>query len=320
MTAFFEKYHGAVAVSIVLLFLVVLISALLFTWGIIQAKQAEIDARQTQLQALQRRAAMPPPSAGTQTEHVDPFFGDGSFALAANELRQRVVEQIENADGTLVSVGTDPQVTADDEFSRRVVVQAVAELTNDGLQQVLYELEAAAPFVFVDTLQVTRVTRSIGEGEEFAFIAALDGRSAGRRLLQEGGHAMIRLTISMIVAALALPCAAAAQSAPSDQSVRTLAMPPLEELNATRDRPLFAPSRRPDTKVAAPAEQAAIEEPPAAVPFDLTGIVMGEDHAVAILQNRDTPGDFASEAGRKRRGLGHFGDRPAPRCAAQRGP
>lgn len=166
MKAFLEKYHGATAVSIVLLFLVVLISALLFTWGIIQAKQAEIDARQTQLQALQRRATMPPPSAGTQTEHIDPFFGDGSFALAANELRQRVVEQIENADGTLVSVGTDPQVTAEDDSGRRVVVQTVAELTNDGLQQVLYELEADAPFIFVDTLQVTRVTRGIGEGEE----------------------------------------------------------------------------------------------------------------------------------------------------------
>ena len=93
----------------------------------------------------------------------------------------------------------------------------------------------------------------------------------------------------MIVAALALPCAAAAQqSAPSGQPVRTLAMPSLEELNATRNRPLFAPSRRPDAKVAAPADQSVVEEPPASVPFDLTGIVMGEDHAVAILQNRDT--------------------------------
>lgn len=165
MKPFLEKYQGAVAVSIVLLVFIVLISGLLFTWGIIAAKQAEIDARQTQLQTLQRRAAMPPPATATETENIDPFFGDGSFALAANELRQRVVEQIESADGTLVSIGTDPQVTADDESGRRVVVQAVAELTNDGLQQVLYELESAAPFVFVDTLQVTRLTRGTGEGE-----------------------------------------------------------------------------------------------------------------------------------------------------------
>jgi hypothetical protein len=167
MKAFLEKYHAAAAVSAVLLFVVVLIFGMLFTWGMIAAKQSEIEARQTQLQALQRRAAQPPSAVSAQTRTVDPFLGDGSFAIAANELRQRVVDLIEAADGKLVTVGTDPPVTADDESGRRVVVQAVAELSNDGLQQVLYELESAAPFVFVETLLVNRVvSRSSGEAEE----------------------------------------------------------------------------------------------------------------------------------------------------------
>jgi hypothetical protein len=183
MRGFFDKYHGATAVSVTLLLVVVLIFALLFTWGIIEAKQAEIDARQTQLQALQRRAALPARTEDTQAENVDPFF-EGSFAIAANELREKVVELIENAEGTLVTIGTDPPVTADDESGRRVVVQAVAEISNDGLQQVLYELESAAPFVFIESLQVTRkATRSAGEeGEEAAASSprlTVDLRAAG---------------------------------------------------------------------------------------------------------------------------------------------
>lgn len=167
MKSFLEKYHAAAAVSIVLLFVVVLIFGMLFSWGTIQAKQSEIEARQTQLQALQRRAALPPPVVNAQTSNVEPFLGDGSFAIAANQLRQRVVSVIEAAGGKLVTVGTDPPVTADDESGRRVVVQAVAELSNDELQQVLYELESAAPFVFVETLLVNRVVpRVTGEAEE----------------------------------------------------------------------------------------------------------------------------------------------------------
>jgi HAMP domain-containing protein len=163
MKAIPEKYHATAAVSLVLLFIIVLVSGTLFTWGLIAARYSEIEAQQTQLEALKRRAAQPAPAANTQARTVEPFFTDG-FALAANELQQRVVGQIENAGGTLVTVGIDPPVTADDDSGRRVVVQAVAELSNDSLQQVLYELEAAAPFVFVENLLVSRVV-SRGSGD-----------------------------------------------------------------------------------------------------------------------------------------------------------
>jgi hypothetical protein len=160
-----EKYHATAAVSLVLLFIIVLVSATAFTWSMISARQSEIEARQTQLEALKRRAAQPAPASGSQARTVEPFFAQG-FALAANELQQRVVGLIENAGGTLVTVGIDPQVTADDETGRRVVVQAVAELSNDSLQEVLYQLEAEAPFVFVENLQVSRVVaRGPGDAE-----------------------------------------------------------------------------------------------------------------------------------------------------------
>jgi type II secretion system (T2SS) protein M len=166
MKAFLEKHHATAAVSLVLLFVVVLASALLFTWGMIEAKHSELEARQTQLEALKRRAAQPAAIQGAQARTVEPFFGD-SFALAANDLQQRVVGLIENAGGTLVTVSVDPPITADDDTGRRVVVQAVAELSNDSLQEVLYHLEAEAPFVFVENLAVNRVApRGSGQEEE----------------------------------------------------------------------------------------------------------------------------------------------------------
>jgi hypothetical protein len=161
-----EKYHATAAVSLVLLFIVVLLFATSFTASMIAAKKSEVEARQTQLEALKRRAAQPKPLPGAPVQTVEPLFAEG-FALAANELQQRIVGLIENAGGTLVTVGIDPQVTADDDSGRRVAVQVVAEVSNDSLQEVLYELEKAAPFVFVESLQVSRVvTRGSGEGEQ----------------------------------------------------------------------------------------------------------------------------------------------------------
>lgn len=165
MKAIPEKYHATAAVSLVLLFIFALLSTTAFTWSMISAKQSEIEARQTQLAALKRRAALPAPTSTSPARPVQPFFAEG-FALAANELQQRVVGLIENAGGTLVTVGIDPPVTAEDESGRRVVVQAVAELSNDSLQEVLYQLEAQAPFVFVENLQVSRLAqRSSGDAE-----------------------------------------------------------------------------------------------------------------------------------------------------------
>jgi hypothetical protein len=67
-----EKYHATAAVSLVLLFIIVLVSATAFTWSMISARQSEIEARQTQLEALKRRAAQPAPASGSQARTVEP--------------------------------------------------------------------------------------------------------------------------------------------------------------------------------------------------------------------------------------------------------
>jgi general secretion pathway protein N len=81
----------------------------------------------------------------------------------------------------------------------------------------------------------------------------------------------------------------------------------LEDLTATRDRPLFAPTRRPPpppVRVEAPTPEAPpADEKAGAVgppPFDLVGAVVGNGEAFALLRNKATskvvrlrPGDDA---------------------------
>ena len=82
---------------------------------------------------------------------------------------------------------------------------------------------------------------------------------------------------------LGLTAAVAAAAAPRNplDAVR------LEDLSATRARPLFAPTRRPDPPPAAPiapvapAPVAATPEPP---PFELIGAIVGPHQSYAVMR------------------------------------
>jgi hypothetical protein len=124
-------------------------------YTVLQAKWIELDARQTELANLTHR---PRPAATAVKEAaitVNPFLSEENFALSANALQKRIVGLIEETGGKLVTVGVDPPVAGDAELARRVSVQVAAELTNDALQKVLYELESEPPFVFVETMSAT---------------------------------------------------------------------------------------------------------------------------------------------------------------------
>ncbi|MEA2984236.1 MAG: ral secretion pathway protein [Alphaproteobacteria bacterium] len=100
---------------------------------------------------------------------------------------------------------------------------------------------------------------------------------------------MNKINLPGFVAILVLlPCAVAAQAPPANAPVQSFALPQLEELRSTRERPLFSPRRRPDAEVAGETQTSPVEESPDSLPFELTGVVLGADVAIAILRNRDT--------------------------------
>jgi general secretion pathway protein N len=79
---------------------------------------------------------------------------------------------------------------------------------------------------------------------------------------------------------------------------QTPAIPPLDELQATRERPLFSANRRPPSVQVEPEALPPIVES-ASLPFNLTGVALGPDIRVAILRNKDTNEEVRLREGEK---------------------
>ena len=152
------RLAGAVAL---LLALLVMGGGVVFAGVLaIEAKQLEIEARQGELEVLKRRNRPAPPARSDERPlAVDPFLPNENPALSANALQKRIIGLVEDADGTLVRVGVDTPTAGNDEPFQRISVHIAAELTNSGLQKVLYDLESKAPFVFIDSLAISRPDR-----------------------------------------------------------------------------------------------------------------------------------------------------------------
>jgi hypothetical protein len=148
-----SRATGAVATLLALL--LVFGGGALAGVSILQGKWLELDAQRSLLDTRQRRRPAQRADADTPIT-VKPFLAEESFALAANALQKRVVGLIEQTEGKLITVAVEPPVTGDEELARKVSVQVTAELTNEALQKVLYQLENAVPFVFVDSFAVSR--------------------------------------------------------------------------------------------------------------------------------------------------------------------
>jgi hypothetical protein len=145
------------ALLVLALLLVLAVGGAFAGYSLVETKRLELDALQTQLDNLKRRRqAAPTADTAEAPLTVQPFLAEESFALAANALQKRVVGLIEETEGKLITVSVDPPVTGDADLARRVSVQVTAELTSDALQKVLYQLESAVPFVFVESFAATR--------------------------------------------------------------------------------------------------------------------------------------------------------------------
>lgn len=154
----------AAGASAVLLGVVILIcGGLFFTKAIVDAQYVELEAKSSQIAAMQRRLKMPAlPAAAASDQNV--FLEGANYALAANTLQQHIVETIEQSGGKIVTVAVETPA-ATEQTTRRVIVQVRSELDNDALQSLLYGLESGRPLVLIDSVNVHRSTAS-GEDEK----------------------------------------------------------------------------------------------------------------------------------------------------------
>ena len=124
---------------------------------------------------------------------------------------------------------------------------------------------------------------------------------------------------ALVVLSLLAAGAAAAQNAaapvaqdsaapPAAANGNPLAAIAIQSLSATRERPLFTPSRRPPAPpvvaapvVAAPAP-APVEAPPETPPFKLIGTIVGGEESIAIFFNPATNATTRVHAGKEEAG------------------
>jgi len=92
-----------------------------------------------------------------------PFLDGESITIAGAALQQRVGAAVKKAGGNVLS----SQIELDGPLSKDGFVRLTVnfEVSQPALQQILYDLEAGMPFLFIDTLTV-QAPQALGEKDE----------------------------------------------------------------------------------------------------------------------------------------------------------
>jgi len=80
--------------------------------------------------------------------------------LAASELHKKVLEFLDDAGGSVHSIQAEVTNEVVDDGLRRLTVQTTFDSSTSALQKVLFGLETAVPFIFVDSMVVQPTTTS----------------------------------------------------------------------------------------------------------------------------------------------------------------
>lgn len=133
----------------------VLVAAGLWGIGFLVAShdwQHEFDAKSHILSDLKARAL----AGGTVDESGEAIAGAAISAptetVAASELHRNILASLEQAGGSVHSIQAEATTDMIGDGLRRVNAQMTFDSSTDSLQKVLFQLETAVPFVFVDSI------------------------------------------------------------------------------------------------------------------------------------------------------------------------
>jgi hypothetical protein len=221
--------------------------------GLVALRDARAEGDQRRL-LVSRLAAARAQTPGAQLRRAAPAaaFIDAPTVGQANAQLQAHVARLVAAHGArLSSFGAAPVAR---EEADAVRLQATFDVAATALQALLYALETRTPYVFVEALTAQT---------------------------QRSADAPLRVTTTLRALLLAPGAAAVAQE--STPLANPLAQIPLADFAATRERPLFAPTRRP------PPPAMRREAPPAPPPepptLRLLGVVRDGKGARALTRS-----------------------------------
>ena len=115
---------------------------------------------------------------GSDEPQGSPFLQGATVTVASAALLQRVTSAISNAGGNVVSSEVEPQDSHSTDGLVRIT--ATCEIEQGALQQLLYDIEAGMPFLFVDQF-VTQAPSSSSEGGRMHVMLAVSGMWAGAK-------------------------------------------------------------------------------------------------------------------------------------------
>jgi len=158
--------------------------------------QAEFEIKTRTLDVLRRQTLpkLPGNASAVQPDARAAVISAPTETVAASELHKAILVSLERAGGAVHSIQAEATTDVIGDGLRRLNAQLTFDGSIDALQKVLFDLETAVPYIFVDsllvqpaatatsgtqggeTLRVTLVTSSYWK----SFETGADGRDAGR--------------------------------------------------------------------------------------------------------------------------------------------
>jgi general secretion pathway protein M len=118
--------------------------------------QSEYDVKSQSLAALKRQTAPKLPGGGNvaQLPTRAAVISAPTETIAASELQKAVLTLLERAGGVVHTIQAEATSDVTGEGLRRLNTQIAFDSSIEALQKVLFELETAIPYVFVDSLLI----------------------------------------------------------------------------------------------------------------------------------------------------------------------
>jgi general secretion pathway protein M len=172
----FARYPYA-AIAVYLVLVAAFIIAIWFSLADLLEQRAVLSSSLDILSQLEarRQPGGPGNSFAGSLPTGSPFLGGGTITVAGATLLQRVAGAITRYGGTVQSSQVDLQgQQAKDGF---VTLLISCEMEQPSLQQLLYDLEAGMPFLFIDQLAVQRPQEAGGEnGSRLRLLISVSGQ------------------------------------------------------------------------------------------------------------------------------------------------
>lgn len=155
---------GPVRLVVLALHVLALVGGLAYAWtqwSAVQDQRAAVDQTRQTLAQLEARLSggkvIPPLGAGAA---LDPFVEGPSATVAGANMQERVVAAIRAAGGTVTSSQVDTAGTGTTPPS--IALTVTCQMSDTGLQGLLYALETAPPTLLLDQLSIDATASGTG--------------------------------------------------------------------------------------------------------------------------------------------------------------